>query len=377
MPAPLSDGWRVVFLRRRLHWGLAAVAGLALLALLMRAPLSSSRTDMGGIAFNSMQWHVRVRALPAGLTQQDLQQQLQRRLDVLDAILSTWRVDSELSQLNRAPAGVAWRVSETLFDAIETANRASEMTAGAYDITVAPLVNLWGFGPRAKSEHAPTQPEIDGMLQRVGWRYLALDRAASRITRLADVEIDLSSVGEGVACDELAALLQDLGVVDYTVAVAGAVRTKGKKAADTPWQIAIEKPDASGDAQRLVPAPDFALASAGSYRNYRELDGKRYSHILDARTGRPITHRGVQVTVITSGAAQNTTYADALDTALEVLGPVEGFALAERHGIAALFIEKSTAGFIEHPTSAFSALVTTLPAASDRTARLAPDFDSE
>jgi len=338
-------------------WVFASAVVLTALAFFIKQMFFSSAVDIEGIAFNSMQWHARLRGAPAGVSSDEIQRQLQQRLDALDAILSTWRTDSELTHLNHASIGTAVTVSDVLFDAIDKANRVSAITGGAYDITVAPLVNLWGFGPRSSSEIIPDGDAIRTAQQHVGWQQLVLNRDHKTITRLTDVEIDLSSVGEGVACDELARLLAQLGVDDYTISVAGAVRAQGLRADGTAWEIAVEKPDASGAAQLVLDITDIAVASAGSYRNYREQDGKRYSHIIDARTGRPITHNGVQVTVITSGVAMDTAYADALDTALEVLGPVEGFALAEQHGIAALFIEKTAQGFVEHPTSTFVALV--------------------
>lgn len=340
----------------RRYWVVAIAVVLTVLVLMLRHTFIAPPIDAFGIAFNSMSWHARLRVLPPGMTQSDLQRRLQQRLDELDAILSTWRADSELSHLNRAPVGSAVAVSATLFDAIDKANRVSALTSGAYDITVSPLVNLWGFGPHKVSNRVPSDAEISLARQRVGWQQLVLNQAQKTVTRLADVEMDLSSVGEGVACDELAALLAQLGVENYSLSVAGAVLTNGTRADGMPWQIAVEKPDATGAIQHRLNVRDVAMASAGSYRNYRELDGMRFSHIIDARNGLPITHNGVQVTVITQGASMDATYADALDTALEVLGPAEGFALAEKLHIAALFIEKTEHGFVESPTSAFVAL---------------------
>ena len=165
-----------------------------------------------------------------------------------------------------------------------------------------------------------------------------------------DVQCDLSSVVPGYAADRLSRELTDRGFTDFLVDVGGEVLARGRNEAGAPWQVAIERPELHGDAiQRVVPISDLAITTAGDYRKYREVDGQRVAHILDPRTGRPLTHRLASVTVIDPLAVR----ADAFDTALMVLGTDEGMALATKLNLAALFIERTNDGFVERATPRF------------------------
>ncbi len=173
-----------------------------------------------------------------------------------------------------------------------------------------------------------------------------------------DVRCDLSSVVPGYAADRLSRELTDRGFTDFLVDVGGEVLARGRNEAGAPWQVAIERPELHGDAiQRLVPISDLAITTAGDYRKYREVDGQRVTHILDPRTGRPLTHRLASVTVIDALAVR----ADAFDTALMVLGTDEGMALATKLNLAALFIERTA---------------TDSPSARRRASRRSPRSDS-
>lgn len=295
-----------------------------------------------GIAFFSMPWTVKVSSLPADTSAQALQAELQQVLDDANRVLSTYQSDTELMRFNAAPVGQWVQVSPMLFGAVQTAVTVSALTAGAYDVTVGPLVDLWGFGPKAVPERIPDAAQVAAARSRVGWQHIGVDPAMPALMRQANIQLDLSSVGEGVAVDALVATLKAKGVGDYMVSVAGCTRVAGVKPDGSRWVIAIEQPDGSGRPQQVLALTEQAISTSGSYRNYHEVDGKRYSHTIDPATGAPITHRGVSVSVI--DPAGNTTRADALATALNVLGPERGLVLAERENIAAWFMAQGEQG---------------------------------
>lgn len=312
---------------------------------------------VGGTAFYSMAWTVKVDRLPDGVTADTLQQALQRVVDEANTVLSTYQPDTELMRFNRAPLHEWIAVSPMLFNAVEKALQVSALTQGRYDITVGPLVNLWGFGPDAVPDVRPTAAQLTAARERVGWEYVKTDAKALRLLREKDVRLDLSSIGEGVAVDALATRLQAWGIKGYMISVAGCTRVEGSKADGKPWVIAIEKPDGSGGVQQVLQLKNQVISTSGSYRNYREIDGVRYSHTIDPATGYPITHKGVSVSVVLLD--RDTTLADAWATALNVLGPDEGFALAEARGMMVYFIRHSDEGPVVRYTSRFKTVLPT------------------
>lgn len=325
-----------------------------LIALLLGAcqPPPREPVTLSGLAFFSMPWQVKIARLPSGADPDALRRQLQGRLDAVNGVLSTYQPDTAVMRFNRTPVGQPFQADPLLWQAVMTARQVSQATNGVYDITVGPLVNLWGFGPEAVPERVPGQAEIDRARQNVGWRLIQADEAHTTLTRARDIRLDLSSLGEGVGVDALAAELEKSGVTDYMISVAGTLRICGRKPDGSPWQIAIEKPDASGLPQQLLKLEGCtAVSTSGDYRNYHEIDGVRYSHTIDPRTGRPITHKGVSVSVVMpQGSAA---LADAWATALNALGPEEGYAVAVKAGIPAYYLEKSGNGFREKLTPSF------------------------
>lgn len=330
---------------------------LSLISLLI-AGCSVSETPQSpvaveGVAFYSMPWTVKVSALPAGVSAAAWQADLQKVLDDANRVLSTYQPDTELMRFNAAPVGQWVVVSPMLLRAVQTAVEVSALTGGAYDITVGPLVDLWGFGPKAVPEHIPDAAQIALARTRVGWQYIGIDADKRALMRKADIQLDLSSVGEGVAVDALVAYVQAKGVNDFMVSVAGCTRVSGYKPDGSRWVIAIEQPDGSGRPQQVLALTDQAVSTSGSYRNYHEIAGRRYSHTIDPSTGAPITHHGVSVSVI--AADGNTTRADALATAFNVLGPRTGLALAQRENIPAGFMEHAETGLRVQYTQAMKA----------------------
>jgi FAD:protein FMN transferase len=313
---------------------------------------SKEPITLSGIAYNSMAWSVKVDVLPPNMSQPQLQQELQQTLDNANKVLSTYQPDTELMQFNQSPIGQWQTTSPMLFDAIITALGVSQATQGVYDVTVGALVELWGFGKQAMPSHIPTEAEISQARAKVGWQYVAVDRQKKQLQRQQDVFINLSSIGEGVAVDELQKVLAKHNIKSYMLSVAGTLRTQGVKPNGQAWQIAIEKPDASGLPERLLSLGQGAIVStSGSYRNYHEIDGIRYSHTIDPRTAKPISHKTVSTTVV----FKNTTAAnaDAWATALNVLGAEEGIAIAQKNHIAVYYLVKTPTGFSEQYSAEF------------------------
>ncbi|ETX09748.1 thiamine biosynthesis lipoprotein ApbE [Marinomonas ushuaiensis DSM 15871] len=266
----------------------------------------------------------------------------------VNRLMSTYDPTSELSEFNKLPAGQSADISTDMAHVIDKALLISEMTAGEYDVTVGPLVNLWGFGPGEREDKVPTQASIDEAKTRVGYEFLTLN--SRRLTKEKDIYVDLSSIAKGYGVDEVARVLRERGVESYLVEVGGEISSKGMKPDGSAWKIAIESP-AGGHSmvERILSLDDVAIATSGDYRNYFEKNGVRYSHTINPITGKPITHRLVSVTVIDKTA----TMADGLATAITVLGPEKGFAFARENGIAAYLLVKTDFGFEERPSDAF------------------------
>jgi FAD:protein FMN transferase len=300
---------------------------------------------------------VKVVTGPQGLPgERDLDRLIRADLERINALMSTWDPDSELSRFNRSRSLDPFPLAPETYEVFEWAREMEVVTGGALDVTLGPLLDVWGFGPGGQRDRAPFDDEITEMLQRTGLRHVELDPVARTVRKLRpDIMCEFSALAPGYAADRLAAILVERGVTDFLVDVGGEFRVQGHNDAGQPWQIAIERPQEQGRAiERLVPISEGAIATSGDYRNYHEVDGQRVAHILDPRTGRPIRHRLASVTVITDLAVR----ADALSTALMVLGPDEGYALAESLDLAALFVMRAAdgEGFESRGTPRFEAL---------------------
>ncbi len=279
----------------------------------------------------------------------DLQAKIDLRLLDINQAMSTYIPNSELSLFNKTASGTAQKVSVPLYRVLEMARKISVQSAGAYDITVGPLINLWGFGPDKRVTKAPSDAQIAAIRQRVGYQHLKL-LADNIIKKEADLYLDLSSIAKGYAVDQLAEIVADAGFTAYLVEIGGELVSRGLKPQSQPWRIAIESPIAGRTVQRVVRVDDIAVATSGDYRNYFEDQGRRYSHIIDTATGRPITHNLASVTVL----AGNCALADGLATAFLAMGVEKSYLYAIDNGIEAFFIIKGKAGFIEKMTPGFA-----------------------
>ena len=285
-----------------------------------------------------------------------LEAAVQRRLDRIEGRMSHYRVDSELSRFNGARTTAPQPMSAETLGVVAEALAVSRESGGAFDVTVGPLVDAWGFGPAGRTRAAPDKAARAALRTRVGSELLEIDRAASTLRkRREEVVIDLSAIAKGYAVDAVASLLTDLGARDYLVEIGGELRAAGTNEQGAPWRVAIERPGAGAPAaQRIVALRDAAIATSGDYRNFYDLDGARISHLIDPRTGRPATHGLRSVSVI----AERCSLADARSTALAVLGPQDGYTLAVEQGWAARFVTDDGAGrLVERETPAFTAAV--------------------
>ncbi|MGB0734212.1 MAG: FAD:protein FMN transferase, partial [Pontibacterium sp.] len=273
-------------------------------------------------------------------------------LKLVNQQMSTYIADSELSLFNASARTDAVTVSSDLFNVLRLSRDIGEKTQGAFDVTVGPLVNLWGFGPQGRIEKAPNEEVIEDAINKIGLNQYALDNDKSTIQKMrADLYIDLSAVAKGFGVDQVASVLESFGIKGYLVEIGGELRAQGTKPEGESWLIAIESPDStSRSVQKIIQVNDIAIATSGDYRNYFEEEGVRFSHTIDPSTGKPITHNLASVSVLMPTCAE----ADALATAFMVLGTEAAYSYALEHGIEAAFIYKSGSGFKELVTPGFS-----------------------
>ena len=275
---------------------------------------------------------------------QALRAKVQAQLDADDRLLSTWKNDSALMRFNHAADTRPWPVSEAMADIVTLSLRIGAKTDGAMDITVGPLVNLWGFGPDKQPVATPDAQAIAAAKARTGLQHLQVINQSGRQflqKDIPDLFVDLSTVGEGYAADHLARLMEQEGISRYLVSVGGALVSRGMNGEGKPWRVAIQKPtDRENGVQAIVDINGHGISTSGSYRNYYELDGKRISHVIDPQTGQPITHKLVSVTVIAPTALE----ADGWDTGLMVLGPEKAQQVVREQGLAVYMIVKEGEG---------------------------------
>jgi thiamine biosynthesis lipoprotein len=275
------------------------------------------------------------------------------RLEQLEQVFSTYRPDSVLSRFNRAQSTNWISVPPELARAAALARDISLLTGGAFDVTIAPLLALWGFGPQRTRDTWPADSEIAAAHARVDWRRLEvrLDPPALRKTD-SGVAADLSSVAKGFAVDELSRLLTQLGAVNHLVQIGGDLRAAGPGPGGAGWRVAIEEPvENSRTVARVVDLVDRALSTSGNYRNTFQLAGRRIGHLVDPRSGLPASHALAAVSVVADSCATSS----ALATGLYVLGPAAGPALARRETIAAWFFSRKAGRLHELASPAVAA----------------------
>lgn len=294
---------------------------------------------------------IKIPSIPDRLTPEILTRLIDQRLALVNNLMSTYQPDSELSRFNAHGSTDWFDVSPELVQVIASARAISEFSGGAFDVTVGPIVNLWGFGPDATNIEMPDARSIAEARERVGYRMLEYRRSppALRKTR-ADLYVDLSAIAKGYGVDQIAAALEDNGINAYLAEIGGEIRGKGTKQHGSPWLVAVERPDPlTRSVYRIIQLNNAAIATSGDYRNFFEYGGRLYSHTIDPQSGRPVEHNLASVTVL----GDDCTNADALATALSVMGGERGYALAESRNIAAFFVTRGTEGYERRATPAF------------------------
>ena len=269
----------------------------------------------------------------------DLAERIDAALDVVDLSMSTYKAESEISKFNALPIDTSQQISADFAHVLRVSETVWQQSNGAFDPTVGPLVDLWGFGPQRGDDVVPSDDQIVEALASTGFQYMQLSE--SQISKTSPVRLDLSAVAKGYAVDLIADLLEMLALPDYLVEVGGEMRLGGSNSQGKPWRIAVEQPSVIPQVQRIIELGDVAMATSGDYRNYFEVDGVRYSHTIDPRTGRPITHSLASVTVLAPTCAE----ADAWATALSVMGEEQGLAVAEQLNLPVYMLVKSENGF--------------------------------
>ena len=335
MPSPLALTPRAI---RLLIVGILVLGGLSIYRLWL-APPTGPYSSLSGTTMGTT-WSVHVASEEMGPSaMRSTAAAIQGSLDQVVAHMSTWESESEISLLNRSTSTGPQTVSGPLLEVLTVAQTVSQKSDGAFDITVSPLVELWGFGRARPPETLPSKEEIQEALGHTGRGRVVLDTRKGTVTKKdPQLEIDLSAIAKGYGVDRVAEKLESLGYFDYLVEVGGELRARGKRLDGKVWRVAIETPhEGLREIHRVLELKDRAMATSGDYRNFYEQDGKRFSHTLDPRTGWPVEHRLASVSVLHETA----TAADAWATALNVLGPANGFRIAQEEDIAAYFISRS------------------------------------
>ncbi|PIE07058.1 MAG: thiamine biosynthesis protein ApbE [Rhodobacterales bacterium] len=275
-------------------------------------------------------------------------------LALVNRQMSNWDPASEISRFNAGGTG-AVAVSAELDEVMQAARLVNAASAGRFDTTIGPLIELWGFGARG-TRQVPGDDQIAEALARSGHATLEVGPGALRKTR-PETLVYLAAIGKGYGADQVGRALKSLGLTDYMVEIGGDLVTAGRNPDGLPWQIGIEKPASlSGGIMDVVGVSGYGLASSGDYRNYFERDGARFSHLIDPVTGRPVTHRTASATVL----ADNAMLADAWSTAMLILGREKGLEIAEAQGLAVRFIERDMAANELRFTTSESAAFATL-----------------
>ena len=278
-----------------------------------------------------------------------LQQGIDDKLKQLNQEMSTYIKDSELSRFNQSTSLEPISVSTGLARVVKEAIRLGALTQGALDVTVGPLVNLWGFGPEYRPETVPSDELLIATKARVGLDKLTFANGMLA-KKIPDIYVDLSTIAKGYGVDLVAEYIEDNGINNYLVEIGGEMRLKGFKHTGELWHVAIEKPLTNERAVHQIIVPkDNAVATSGDYRIYFEADGQRFSHIIDPKTGKPINHKLVSVTVIHPSSMT----ADGLSTAMMVMGEEKALAFAEENDLAVYIIAKTDHGFVEQSTVKF------------------------
>jgi thiamine biosynthesis lipoprotein len=300
-------------------------------------------------------YNINIPKLPEDVSPGKLKRDIDAALERVNEQMSAYRKSSEISRFNRSTEKDWFGVSPETARVVAEALQVSKETGGAFDVTVGPLIRLWRFGPNKEEKRIPPDDEIREAMDRTGYHKLEVREDPPALRKLqGDIQINLSAIAKGFGVDQIAGFLERAGILDYLIEIGGEVRTRGGKADGSAWTIGIETPtDYQRGIQETIHLGDRSMATSGDYRRFFKKDGKRYSHTIDPKTGRPVEHQLASVSVITNTCMQ----ADAWATAFMVLGADKGYDLAVEKGFAVLFLIRKDETFIRRATPNFDALV--------------------
>ena len=275
---------------------------------------------------------------------------VQNILDEVDRQMSTYRLDSDIARFNQSPANTCMQMPQPVLELAQYGYELSRRSDGAFDLTLGPLLDLWGFGPQARDKRVPSADDIAAAKAKVGYQHVRV--VGEQLCKDADVKVEFNSIAAGYTVDRISQRFAELNIDSYMIEVTGELIAKGLKPDGSPWRIALEQPLGDGQRviQRILEIDGYGLNTSGDYRNYFEENGVRFSHTIDPQVGAPISHRLASVTVVD----RSTLHADGLGTLLLVLGPERGLAFAEEHKIAAFFVMRDGEGFATQVSSEFS-----------------------
>lgn len=283
-------------------------------------------------------------------------EKIDARLDEINRSMSIYIADSEISRFNQnATVGEKFRISNDFMRVMQTANKVYLLSGGAWDGTVKPLIELWGFGSAVARDKPPAAEEIKRGLKNVGFSSIRITDNCCLTKNIESISLDLASIAKGYAVDQIAELLKAGGADNFLVEIGGEVYASGHRKDGNPWKVGINVPHAESSANQVYRAISLsgrAMATSGDYRNFFEFEGKRYTHVIDPRNGYPVDNRVVSATVL----ADNCTLADGLATALMVMGPDKGLALVNRlDGVECLIVVLQAGGtLVDHFSKGFA-----------------------
>jgi thiamine biosynthesis lipoprotein len=283
-----------------------------------------------------------------------LQSKVDSVLKEVNNQMSTWQKDSEISRFNNYKKTDWFPISHDFAYVLKQAKEVSKISGGAFDFTVGPLVNLWGFGPNSKGYEVPSEDEIEKAKSEIGYGKIAVKTNPPAVKKeMQNMYCDLSAIAKGFGVDKVAEILNSFGLNNFMIEIGGEVRTAGRNQNDSPWKIGISTPDGGFEIEKVLEVSNLSVATSGDYRNYFEKNGVRFSHTIDPRTGRPITNILASVSVV----YPDCTFADAMATAIDVLGPEAGYKLAVEKKLPVLLIVREKDKFVEKMTRQFEKLI--------------------
>ena len=293
---------------------------------------------------------------PLSLSKEDLKKRIEETLNEVNEKMSNWYDQSEISTINNDKRGKPIDLSQELFDVINISTDIHNRSNGAFDITAAPLINLWGFGPNNSERKIPSVLEVKAALELVGQtKLLKLIPGLNQLKkRNPEVSINLSAIAKGYGIDRVASTLKEQKIQNFLVEIGGDLITSGTNKNGKSWSIGIEAPKVESQiVQSVIKIKDQAMATSGDYKNFFEKNGIRYSHIIDPKTGYPIRHKTLSVTVLAESAA----LADGWATAMLVLGNNDGMIVANKLNIPVFFISSNEETFITSGSDEFKKIV--------------------